>query len=284
MKSVSLTVLGSINLDFVATAARLPRAGETIGGARLARYPGGKGANQALAARRLGAEVALIGAVGADAMAAEATALLRADGVDVSAICVIENEPTGVALIAVDAHGENQIIVAPGANAHVQWRLPRFQGALLSQLETPIAALEHASAAMEGFLAINLAPALPVPQSILQRANLLIVNENEAAFYGDSLSNTDALIAITYGARGAALVRGGKQISRVAPPRIDPVDTTGAGDAFCAGLTLALLEGQAEEAALSFACACGASAATRAGAQSSLPTRSEVAALLAKAG
>lgn len=282
MSAPSLTVVGSINLDLVATGERLPAPGETVTGATLARHPGGKGANQALAARRLGAEVRLVGYVGADAAADEALALLRADGVDLNGVAVDEAEPTGVALIAVDARGENQIVVAAGANAAFgPDRLPTPSGPLALQLELPIETVAAAVARADGFVAVNLAPALPVPVAALRRADLLIANEREAEAYGDALHAGDGLVAITYGARGAVLFRGGAEIARAAPPAVAAVDTTGAGDAFVGALVVALLEGRAPEQALRFACAAGALAATKPGAQPALPRRAEVDAILA---
>lgn len=280
--SVRLAVVGSVNLDFVARVERLPLAGETIGGATLARHPGGKGANQALAARRLGASVSLSACVGADVMADEALALLRAEGVDLSACIVDPQVPTGVALIAVSRDGENQIVVAPGANASFSpAQLSAIEAdALLCQLEIPIETVSHAFASFNGFAAINLAPALNVPAQIVQRADLIIVNEGEAAFYGNALHGRDGLTATTYGGRGAVLFQRGAEIARAASFAIEPVDTTGAGDAFCAALTLALVEKRAYDEALAFACATGALTATRAGAQSSLPHRADVEELL----
>jgi len=282
MTTGTITVVGSINLDFVATAAKLPVPGETVTNATLARHPGGKGANQALAARRLGASVRLIGRVGADGMADEALAWLRRDGVDLAGVTVDTNEPTGVALIAVSASGENQIIVASGANgAFVPDLLAApVTGALICQLELPFATIAKAVATAAGFVCVNLAPAHAAPVSIFQRANLIVVNELEAAVYGDRLHATEALIAITFGAKGASLFQHGKELARAAPPSIIPIDTTGAGDAFVAALTIALLEDMPRTDALAFACAAGAVTATRPGAQTSLPTRAEVETLL----
>lgn len=277
-----ITVVGSINLDFVATAATLPGPGETVTGAVLARHPGGKGANQALAARRLGAEVALVGQVGADSLSDEALVLLCADGVDLARCAIDSGAQTGVALIAVAADGENQIIVSPGANgSFTADRLTYLpQGALICQLELPAETVVKAVALAEGFVCLNLAPAAPLPQETLERADLIVVNETEAAFYGESLHALPGLIAVTWGARGAGLYRGGHQLAIAAPPPVQAIDATGAGDTFVAALTLALLEGQAPDRALAFACAAGAISATRPGAQSSLPTRAEVEALL----
>lgn len=273
-----LTVIGSINLDLVATTPRLPVAGETITGATLARHPGGKGANQALAAARLGVDVALIGRVGADAMADEALALLRAEGVDLSGVLVDAERPTGVALIAVDPEGENQIVVAAGANHGVRVEhLPdRIAGPLVLQLELPVEVVEAAVARAEGFVAVNLAPAAPVSDALLRRADLLIVNEGEAAFYGDRLHAGGGRVVVTLGAKGAVMFEQGREVARAVPPTVQVVDATGAGDAFVGAIVTALLDDPSPAAALAFACAAGAVAATRAGAQPSLPSRAEV--------
>lgn len=277
-----ITVVGSINLDLVASAPHLPRAGETVTGATLARHPGGKGANQALAARRLGAEVALVGRVGDDAMAEEATALLEADGVDLSEVEVDAEAPTGVALIAVDPSGENQIVVAAGANHRVTpMQLPaRIEGALIVQLELPLETVEAAVGRATDFVCVNLAPAQPVSDQLLRRADLIVVNETEAAFYGEILHQGGGRVVTTLGARGAVMHQRGAEIARAAPPRVTAVDATGAGDAFVGAICVALLEGMEPEAALAFACAAGALAATRPGAQPSLPTRAEVEAII----
>jgi ribokinase len=282
----SITVIGSVNLDFVATAANLPAPGETVTGATLARHPGGKGANQALAARRLGADVTLVGRVGADSMADEALALLAAEGVDLDRCAADALAATGVALIAVAADGENQIIVAPGANAAFtpdQLGAPT-SGALICQLELPVRTVAAAVAQARGFVCLNLAPAAPLPPQTLARADLVVVNETEAAFYGEALHSIPGLVAVTWGAKGAGLFQGGRQLATAVPPLVEAVDATGAGDAFVAALTLALLEGQSHEAALVFACTAGALAATRPGAQPSLPSRAEVEARLQRGG
>lgn len=277
-----ITVVGSVNLDIVATGKTLPRPGETVTGARLARHPGGKGGNQALAARRLGAEIRLVAAVGDDDMAEEALKLLRAGGLDLSATQFVNGETTGVALIAVSETGENQIVVCPGANASLS---PddvgnREIGNLMGVLEVPPRALAAAAARASGFVSMNLAPAMPVPDELLTRADLLSVNEVEAAFYGQTLHACGGLVAISLGAAGAELWRDGRKIASAAPPAIKVVDTTGAGDTFTAALTVALIEGQTAEEALAFAVTAGALACTKAGAQPSLPSRAEVDALL----
>ena len=280
-----ITVVGSVNLDFVARGARLPAPGETVTGATLARHPGGKGANQALAARRLGAEVRLVARVGRDALAAEALQLLHAEGVDLEHCREDPQAATGVALIAVSVQGENQIVVAPGANASLHAAQLDADAAfatdaLICQLEVPVDTVQAAALRHPGFVCLNLAPALDVPPELLRRADLLIVNESEAAYYGmpllQAVADSGALLAITLGARGAELWRGGLRIAEARPPAVQVVDTTGAGDCFVAALTVALLEGRAPADALRFACVAGALATTRAGAQPSLPWRAEV--------
>ncbi|PZO05590.1 MAG: ribokinase [Alphaproteobacteria bacterium] len=277
-----ITVVGSINLDFVATAPSLPKAGETVTGATLARHPGGKGANQALAAQRLGADVCLISRVGRDAMAEEALTLLLADDVDTGGVLTDADAPTGVALIAVDPEGENQILVAAGANHRVMpEQLPaRIECPLIVQMELPIETVEAAVGRATDFVCVNLAPAAPVSDQLLRRADLIVVNETEAAFYGDLLHHGGGKVVVTLGARGAEMYQRGGLIASATPPKVKAVDATGAGDCFVGAICVALLEGMEPEAALTFACAAGAIAATRPGAQPSLPTRDEVEAVL----
>lgn len=286
---VKIGVVGSINLDLVASGAPLPTAGETVTGARFAQHPGGKGANQALAARRLGADVLMVGCVGDDALAEPALALLRQDGVDVSAVMSEIGTSTGVALISVSPEGENQITVASGANARVSaadvLNLPTCD-VILCQLEVPVAAVSAAAerAAETGALmVINLAPAQDVPPELLRQSDLLIVNEVEAAFYGDALHQNGGMVALTLGGDGAALFKMGKEIARVPAFSVPVVDTTGAGDTFCGALAVALAEGRAPEDALKFASAAAALAVTKPGAQPSLPRREQVETLLGEA-
>ncbi len=273
-----IAVVGSVNLDLVASVATLPAPGETVTNATLARHPGGKGANQALAARRLGADVTLVACLGDDGHATEALRLLRAAGVELQHCVTDATLPTGVALIAVAAGGENQIVVAPGANRALQpEHLPDLDfDALIVQLEIPAATVLAAATRARGWVTVNLAPASAVEPALLRRADLIVVNETEAQFYGAALQHLPGLVALTLGARGAQLLRAGEVIAQAAPPAVQVVDTTGAGDCFVAALTLALLEQQPAEHALRFACAAGAVAATRSGAQPSMPERDEV--------
>jgi len=274
----SITVIGSVNLDIVAKVARLPAAGETVTGAELYRYPGGKGANQALAAKRLGADVTLIARVGEDAAADEALVLLREGGVELSQCVALPGIPTGTALIAVAPNGENQIVVAPGANRHLvpdDIDVPESD-ALICQLEVPVDAVARAAAIFAGFLSVNLAPATRIDVSVLQRANLVVVNETESAWYGDTLRACNGMLATTRGAGSATLEQDGAVMAEERPPVVEAIDATGAGDTFTAALTVALVEGQPPQDALEFACAAGAAATTKMGAQPSLPMRHEV--------
>ncbi len=270
----AVAVVGSINLDLVARCERLPRPGETLGGATFERVPGGKGANQALAAARLGADVRMVGAVGADAFAQEALALLREGDVDLSAVRRV-HAPTGVALILVAEDGENEIVVAPGANAQVEPGELGDADAVLCQLEIPVAAVEAAARQAE-FLCLNAAPARRLPAALLASVDLLVVNRYEL----DAVGSFRGLTALTLGSDGAVLLEGGEEVARAVPPEVEAVDGTAAGDAFTACLLVSLLEGRDRHEALERACAAGALAASQPGAQPSLPTASEVDAIL----
>ncbi len=281
--SPTIAVVGSVNLDLVATVPRLPGAGETVSGATLERYPGGKGANQALAARRLGARVALIASVGEDAAADEALSLLKQDGVDLAGVMRDPDQPTGRAMIAVAPQGENQIVVAPGANASLtpeRLRLPAAD-AVICQLETPLDTVSRAAEQARGFLALNLSPATAVPAELLERIDLVVMNETEAEIVGPAINACKGWVVITYGAEGAQLMKSGGLEIAAGPPQVAAVDTTGAGDTFTAALTLRMIEGADPYAALEFACAAGALAATKPGAQPSFPWRNEVNAFMA---
>jgi ribokinase len=268
--------VGSINLDLVARCERLPRPGETVTDATFERHPGGKGANQAVAAALLGAGVRLVGCVGGDSFAAEALTLLREAGVELDVREV--DAPTGIALVYVDAGGENEIVVAPGANGRVvEDQIGPPEGALLCQLEIPIQAVVAAAQGAWEFFCLNAAPGGPVPASVLRRADLVVVNRLEL----EALTVTPRLVALTLGAEGAVLLEEGEEVARASPPRVTPVDGTGAGDAFTACLVVSLLEGRGREEGLRRACAAGALATSRPGAQPSLPTAAEVDAILA---
>jgi ribokinase len=262
----SLTVVGSVNLDLVARVDTLPRTGETLTAKAFERIPGGKGANQAVAAARLGARVRFVGCVGHDEFAQEALVNLRDLELDLREV----DAPTGVALIFVAADGENEIVIVPGANDHLR-QVTRCYKAVLCQLEIPDAAIESARAQAE-WLCINAAPARPLTVD----ADLVVVNRYEH----DVIGPQRGLVALTLGEDGAVLLEGGREVARAAPPQVNGVDGTAAGDAFTACLVVSLLEGRDRDEALRRACAAGAIAASRFGAQPSLPSADEVDAIL----
>jgi len=265
-----IAVVGSINLDLVARCERLPRPGETVTGATFSRYPGGKGANQAVACARLGADVTIIGAIGTDLLADEALTVLRE--LDVALNVTTSEHPTGIAVILVDEAGETEIVVAPGANLDVgEVALPEHD-AVLCQLEIPDSAVEAAWEACTGVFCLNAAPARRVNVD----PDVTVVNRYEL----ETLSRRDGLVAVTIGAEGAFLLEDGEEVARAVPPEVEAVDGTAAGDAFTACLLVSLLEERAYDDALRRACAAGALAASRHGAQPSLPTADEVDAIL----
>jgi len=272
MAAPRLTVVGSINLDLVVQAERLPLPGETVSGARFSRVPGGKGANQALAAARLGAEVALLGCVGQDELADEALVALREEGVEKR--WLVKDAPTGIALVTVDAAGETTIVVAPGANAELRPDDVSLcdAEAVLCQQEIPADAVARAAELAPRFF-LNAAPAR---DGSAPAAELTIVNRLEL----EALGERPGLVCFTLGAEGAVLLEDGREVARAAPPAVEAVDGTAAGDAFTACLVVSLLEGRPRGESLRRACAAGALAASRFGAQTSLPTAEEVDALL----
>jgi ribokinase len=266
-----ITVVGSANIDLVARCQRLPRAGETVSDAELRRVPGGKGANQAVAAARLGAAVRFIGSVGADDLVLRS---LQAEGVDTRGVVRGRGE-TGTALIIVDASGENLIVVAPGANSQLA---PDDVAvgevdAVICQQEIPQEAV-LAAAAEASFFCLNAAPARGPLQL---EPDLLVVNRYEYEAAGADAK----LVALTLGAEGAVLLENQLEVARATPPSVAAVDGTGAGDAFCAALVVSLLEDRDRDEALTRACAAGALAASRMGAQPSLPCAREIDEILA---
>jgi ribokinase len=268
VRAPRITVVGSANIDHVARCERLPRPGETVTDAQFKRVPGGKGANQAVAAARLGAQVRFVGRIGQDDLVLRS---LEREGVDVGGVKRDDGE-TGVALILVDAAGENVIVVAPGANRRLQPEDVEVgdADAVICQLEIPLEVVQ-AARAQASFFCLNAAPARHVNPRELE-PDLMVVNRYEYEQVGE----TRGLVALTLGPEGAVLIEGGQEVAIARPPKITAVDGTAAGDAFCAALVVSLLEGRDRADALRRACAAGALAASRAGAQPSLPTAAEV--------
>jgi len=275
-QAVHIAVVGSVNLDLIVRTQRLPCAGETVGDGEFEALPGGKGANVAVAARGLGAQVDLWACVGTDNNADAALAIARGIGVNLDHVRRIEESATGVALINVSADGENQIAVAPGANREFSSEyLDGLQAqAIIGQFEVPLAVLAHAWQTSGAYKCLNPSPVGHDLSPLLPSTDLVIVNEGEFTHYRHDLEHHHGLVAVTLGADGAALYRNGAKIAQAAAPAVEVIDTTGAGDTFTAALVVALTQGVAPADALQFACNIGAHATTRRGAQTALPIHS----------
>ncbi|MDW3217314.1 MAG: ribokinase [Acidimicrobiales bacterium] len=295
-----ITVVGSANLDLVVEVEYVPQVGETVLGGDLARIPGGKGANQAVAAARLGRRVAMVGRLGADSAGNMLRAALEAHDIDTTSLLTTRDTPNGVAMIAVAADGDNSIVVSPGANGRVTAADVETAGALvrdasvvLLQLEIPLPAVEAAARAASGRVILNPAPAVELPASLLEHVNVLVPNQTELAILSGHDGPVDASIAtelarrlpmeevvVTLGAEGAMVVTPDDAV-HVPAPQVTPVDTTGAGDAFCAALADGLVRSLSLVDATAWAVQVGAVTTLRQGAQPSLPTPTEVRQLLA---
>ena len=296
-----LLVVGSANADLVVRVDRRPATGETVLGSDLATHPGGKGANQAVAAARLGARTALLARVGDDAHGRLLLDTQRASGVDTSGV-LVGGAPTGVALIAVDPSGDNSIIVSPGANGRLSPSDVRGAERLLAaarvvslQLEIPLDTVAEtvAAAVRNGTrVVLNPSPPVPLPAEVLAACDPLVVNQHEARFLlrDDPASARDApeawaealkalgprSVVVTLGASGALVLGHDDTATRIPSPRVTAVDTTGAGDAFTGALAWRLAVGDSLADAVRLAVEVGAAAVTRAGAQESFPTAAEV--------
>jgi ribokinase len=287
-----ILVAGSANLDFVVKVDHVPAPGETVLGGDLRTFPGGKGANQAIAcARAGGVPTAMVVALGNDAFARPIELSLRSAGVDLH-VARVADQPTGTAFICLAGDAENAITVAPGANSRLRVSdLPPLAGIshLLLQLETPIATvIDFALAARscQVKVILNAAPAQPLPSELLAAIDVLIVNQSELTALTRSGSIVERAasidvpcVVVTLGRRGCCARENGAFITQPAYA-ITPVDTTAAGDTFCGTLVAALSQGRALPRALAAASAAGALACTRLGAQTSIPTRQEVEALM----
>ncbi len=291
-----IAVVGSLNLDTTVRVSRLPLPGETVLGSSHFDDTGGKGANQAVAAARLGRSVAMVGMVGGDDAGGRLLESLGSDGVDTTAVAIGGQASSGIAVITVDDAGENMIVVDPGANAMF---LPdvldevadpvKAAVVVLVQLEIPLETVAAAVAMATGTVVLNPAPAAELDHAVLSAVDVLVPNATELARLTGSripASPSEAIamarqldgpraIVVTLGADGAVVVSSSDE-AHVPAPRIDPVDPTAAGDAFCGGLGDALVRGDSLQEAVHWAVRCGAVAATRWGAQGSLPTKDEV--------
>jgi len=297
--SPRITVVGSLNVDLVVSCRRLPRPGETISAQRLRQMPGGKGANQAVAAARAGGRVTMIGCVGNDSFGERLLGQLRQEGIDTAAVAIIEDCESGVAIIGVDDHGENAILVVPGANGrltpeHVRSATPAIETAdiLLVQLETPLEAVREAigiARAAGVRVMLDPAPAIPLPNDLLQ-VDLLCPNESEAGVLSGLPVETPAeietaarhlqhqgprAVVITLGSNGAVLCDA-HELVRIPTSPTAAVDTTAAGDAFAGALAVRWLETDDLRQSIEWANAAGGLATTLAGAQPSLPFREAI--------
>jgi ribokinase len=292
-RSTDVCVVGSANLDIVATTDRLPGPGETVLGDSYAEHPGGKGLNQAVAAARAGARTSFCAAVGDDDAARQLLAAMSHDGIDAAAVRRLDGVPTGRALIGVSSSAENFIIVVPGANGRLgPADVSAVAGAtvVLAQLEVPLDTVYAALAAARqagATTVLNPAPARALSTDLLSLCDVVIPNEHEVEILGgvDALFALGAsAVVVTLGSRGAKLCTRDGGETLVPAFQVEPVDTTAAGDAFCGGFAAALAGGAAMVDALRFAAATAALATTRAGAVPSLPRRAEIDALLSRAG
>ena len=285
-RPTTVCVVGGINVDLVVHLPTLPTPGETVSGGTFTQSVGGKAANQAVAAQRLGAQAHLVASVGDDAFGGLALAALRAEGVDVSRVRVRQGVATGIAVICVDATGENSIAVAPGANDLLDG-LPddaAHLDATLCLFEAPDATLVDVARRATGLLVVNAAPARAIPAELLARTDVLIANEGEHAAIEGQLADFAGIVVVTLGSEGATAQQHGVTIARAAPPSVRAIDTVGAGDAFCGCLVVDLARGLPIAEALERACAAGALATTALGAQSALPRADAVTALVRSRG
>ena len=298
MALTDVIVVGSINVDFVVRTARLPGPGETVTGGRFERHFGGKGANQAVAAARLGAGVALIGAVGDDALGLAALADLRAEGVDAAGVLRLRGQATGAALIVVDDSGENQIAVASGANRSIDGQaveagLAKWQSAsgptvMLAVFEVGDGAVIAAArlAAQRGLkLVVNPAPARALPAAVVEAGAIVIANRveahaltgaSDAKSAGSALSRqTSAPVIVTLGSEGA-LIADEENVKHMAAPHVEAIDTTGAGDTFVGAFAAELARGSTIDQAVRFAVLAAAVSVSAPGARGGMPTRDGV--------
>lgn len=288
-----IVVLGSANMDLVVTTDRAPRTGETVAGRTFHTVPGGKGANQALAAARAGGDVAFLGAVGDDVYGEQIRSLLAANGVDVDGLAT-SSEPTGTAHIVVDGEGGNSIVVVPGANGTVTLTdthraVIKSAAVLMLQLELPAPLVAEAAAfarSMGVRTVLTPAPADNAPAGLLDDIDVLMPNEHELAILGgtgDPVRDARTLgvpeVLVTLGSRGSMLVSDSDVVDAVAFD-VSAVDTTAAGDTFAGAYVVALVEGRDPAAAMRWASAAAALSVGRLGASTSMPSRAEIDAFL----
>jgi ribokinase len=273
-----IAVVGSINADLVVQMPKLPGRGETVSSAEPAWFPGGKGANQAVAAARMGGNVSMFGAVGSDQPGQMCLSALKQSGVNVDAVVTVSS-PTSTALVMVEHSGENQIVVADGANQHAAFDAAQISAAdaVIVQFEIPESVIVEVGKAANGIFCVNAAPVRELSDELASLIDVLIVNEHEYAQLGEPKSG---LVIVTAGAKEVVAYQNGEAVATAQPPAVDALDTVGAGDTFVGAFVVAYASGKSISDSLDLACAASALSTLKLGAQSGMPTASEVAEFL----
>ena len=269
-----IAVVGSINADLVVQMPKLPSRGETVSSAEPAWFPGGKGANQAVAAARMGGNVSMFGAVGSDQPGQMCLSALQQSGVNVDAVVTVSS-PTSTALVMVEHSGENQIVVADGANQHAAFDAAQISAAdaVIVQFEIPESVIVEVGKAANGIFCVNAAPVRELSDELASLIDVLIVNEHEYAQLGEPKSG---LVIVTAGAKEVVAYQNGEVVAKSQPPKVEALDTVGAGDTFVGAFVVAYASGKTIPDSLDLACAASALSTLKLGAQSGMPTASEV--------
>ena len=269
-----IAVVGSINADLVVQMPKLPGRGETVSSAEPAWFPGGKGANQAVAAARMGGNVSMFGAIGADEPGQMCLSALKQSGVNVDAVVTVSS-PTSTALVMVEHSGENQIVVADGANQHASFDAAQISAsdAVIVQFEIPESVIVEVGKAAKGIFCVNAAPVRELSDELASLIDVLIVNEHEFAQLGEPKSG---LVIVTAGAKEVVAYQNGEVVAKSQPPKVEALDTVGAGDTFVGAFVVAYASGKTIPDSLDLACAASALSTLKLGAQSGMPTAREV--------
>ena len=269
-----IAVVGSINADLVVQMPKLPGRGETVSSAEPAWFPGGKGANQAVAAARMGGNVSMFGAIGADEPGQMCLSALKQSGVNVDAVVTVSS-PTSTALVMVEHSGENQIVVTDGANQYACFDAEQISAAdaVIVQFEIPESVIVEVGKAAKGIFCVNAAPVQELSDELASLIDVLIVNEHEFAQLGEPKSG---LVIVTAGEKEVVAYLNGEVVAKSQPPKVEALDTVGAGDTFVGAFVVAYASGKTIPDSLDLACAASALSTLKLGAQSGMPTASEV--------
>ena len=269
-----IAVVGSINADLVVQMPKLPGRGETVSSAEPVWFPGGKGANQAVAAARMGGNVSMFGAIGADEPGQMCLSALKQSGVNVDAVVTVSS-PTSTALVMVEHSGENQIVVADGANQYACFDAEQISAAdaVIVQFEIPESVIVEVGKAAKGIFCVNAAPVRELSDELASLIDVLIVNEHEFAQLGEPKSG---LVIVTAGEKEVVAYLNGEVVAKSQPPKVEALDTVGAGDTFVGAFVVAYASGKTIPDSLDLACAASALSTLKLGAQSGMPTASEV--------